>query len=96
MERDKLEQSLQKKGFKMDDKKDHRYFHLVVNGKRPGISTKTSHGSKKYKTLAGPLQSAVKKQLKLDTSSQLKDFVDCPLSYENYLDILKEKGLVVE
>lgn len=96
MDRDKLEQSLQKKGFVMDASKDHRYFHLVVNGKQPGIYTKTSHGSKKYKVLGKPLQSDVKNQLKLDSSNQLRDFVECPLTEAMYLKLLRKKGLLPE
>jgi len=96
MDRDKLEKSLLKKGFVMDDTKDHRYFHLVVDGKEPGISTKTSHGSKTHKVLGKPLQSDVKKQLNLDTSKQLREYVDCSLTLDKYLDILKEKGIKLE
>lgn len=96
MDRDKLERSLRRKGFVMDDKRDHRFFHLVVDGKRPGIYTKTSHGSKENKILRNPLQSKVKKQLKLDNINQLKKFVDCPLTYEKYLGILKKKGIKLE
>lgn len=94
MDRNKLEQSLRKKGFVMDNTKDHRYFHLEVNGKRPGISTKTSHGSKK--TLGNSLQSEIKRQLRLDNNNQLRELVDCPLSHDDYIDILRKKGWVLE
>ena len=93
MDRDKLESSLQKKGFEMDESKHHRYFHLIVDGKKTNIHTKTSHGSKKHKTLGPPNQSLVKRQLKFEKKKQLEQFIDCTITYEDYIQILTAQGI---
>ena len=93
MEREKIATSLKKKGFVEDIKgRDHRYYHHQFNGKRTGVRTKLSMGSK-YKRLGAPLLAKIKKQLKLDSSEDLADLVNCPMTQDDYIEILKVKDI---
>jgi len=85
-----IESSLLEKGFVEEDS-SHKYFHHEYNGKRTGISTYTSHGSS-YKTYGDNLINMIKKQLKLDTNNQIRDFLQCPMKSEEYIRILTEKN----
>ena len=94
MEREKIASSLRKKGFVEDIKgRDHRYYHHQVNGKRTGVRTKLSMGSN-YKRLGTPLLAKIKKQLKLDSSKDLADLVNCPMTEDDYIEILKVKDIL--
>ena len=94
MEREKIATSLKKKGFVEDIKgRDHRYYHHQVNGKRTGVRTKLSMGSK-YKRLGNPLLAKIKKQLKLDSPKELSDLVNCPMTGDDYIEILKVKNIL--
>lgn len=88
----KIELSLSKKGF-IKDETHHTYFYYEYNGKKTGIYTYISHGSKS-KTCGNPLLSMMKKQLKLDTIKQVIDLFECPMSEEEYSQILQAKNFV--
>lgn len=94
MDKKKLESALKRKGFSEDTDSDHRWYHFHYKGRDTGIKTKTSHGSSKYKVLSAPLQKKVKDQLKLDTSKQLKDLIDCPFTEKDYINHLIQKNLL--
>ncbi len=87
-----IEANLPSKGFAKEDT-HHRYFHHEYQGKRTGIYTYTSHGSKS-KTYGDALLKMMKKQLKLDAISQAIDLFNCPMTGDGYNQILKEKGLI--
>ena len=89
----KIESSLVKKGFIRDEATHHTYFYHEYNGKRTGIYTYTSHGSRS-KGYGNRLLNMMKKQLKLDNLYQIVDLFKCPMSEEEYNQILKEKGLL--
>jgi len=89
----KIESSLTKKGFIRDEATHHTYFCHEYKGKRTGIYTYTSHGSKS-KVCGNPLLSMMKKQLKLDTINQVVDLFECPMSEEEYNQILEEKNIL--
>ena len=63
-----IETSLKQKGF-VQDNRDHRKFFLYYKGKKTGIFTYTSHGSK-YKDIGDGLISIMKRQLQLQTKRQ--------------------------
>ena len=92
MDQRKIESSLLKKGF-VRKQGDHRYYHHKFEGKFTGVNTKFSLGSK-HKRIDNSLLAKIKRQLKLDTLDELRDLVDCPMSKEQYLEKLMEKGLV--
>ena len=55
--------------------------------------TYTSHGSK-YKTYNIILLKRMKKELKLDNIRQVYDLCSCPISGDDYNQILRDKGLI--
>lgn len=87
-----IESSLLTKGFVEEDN-HHRYFHHEYQGRRTGIYTYTSHGSDP-KSYGSPLLKMMKKQLKLDTIKQVVNLFKCPMTEEDYNQILKDKGLI--
>lgn len=90
LERDDVESSLSKKGFREQAGGDHRYFRLFYGDKDTGIYTKTSRGTG-YKSLGNDLVSKMAKQLKLRTGDFVR-LIDCSMTYEGYVAPLLEKG----
>lgn len=81
---------LQKKGFVLNPEKgSHKFFYLVVDGKKTSINTFLSHGSKDYDK---HLMSQIKKQLKFTDSKQMDAFFDCPMSAQDYITMLRKAG----
>ncbi|MBI4455612.1 MAG: hypothetical protein HY644_06915 [Acidobacteria bacterium] len=91
IDRDDIERNLPKKGF-VAEEGDHRYFYHEFQGRRTGPFTFTSRGSQ-FKTYGSPLLSQMKKQLRLETAKQVVDLCKCPISAEEYNEILKTKGV---
>jgi hypothetical protein len=81
--------ALEAKGFE-NGKGDHHHLFLMVSGKRTQIRTKISHGRKTY---TDGLWKCLKDQLKLD-NNQLTGLMSCTLSYESYLDVLRDKNIL--
>ena len=86
-----IESGLKKKGFKLDVSPHHRYLHHIIEGKTTGVSTYTSHGIKEYNSY---LLDKIKKQLKLDSISQLSNLLNCPMSSEKYVEHLRSKEVI--
>lgn len=85
-----VEAALLKKGFRLEKgKQHHRYYVLYVDGKMTTIRTYISHGSPEY---GKALMSAIKKQMKFSDNSQVEKFFDCPMSAEDYAEMLKKKN----
>jgi predicted RNA binding protein YcfA (HicA-like mRNA interferase family) len=83
---------LLKKGFEINPKKDHHeFYYLIIDGKKHNIYTYISHGKKEYDK---NLLSQIKKQLKFDTIENFENFLDCPFTKENYINMLTELGLI--
>jgi len=86
-----IEAALTKKGFRLDESRDHRYLVLYIEGRDTGIRTKVSHGSRDY---GDDLLSKVQKELRLPTKRDLLGLIDCPLSGDAYVGLLRERGVV--
>src|SRR5438093_10128989 len=95
IERSQIERSLRQKGFVSQEKTKHLYFHHELNGKRSGISTFVSRGSN-YRTYDNSLISAIKRHLRLDSTSDTKQVLECPMTAEQYNEKLRSKGLLQE
>ena len=94
MERENIASALLRKGFVEDTSgRDHRYFHHQINGQKTGVRTKLSRG-RQYKSLGPQLLAKIKKQLKLDSSREFRDLVNCPMTKEGYIEILKSKEIL--
>ena len=85
-----IKEGLTKKGF-MSVQRDHTYLFLSVEGRKSSVHTKISHGHREY---GDNLLSLVARGLHVSTK-QLDDLIDCPLSYEDYLSMLKEKKIII-
>jgi len=85
-----IKEGLVKKGF-ITVEGDHTFLFFSVEGRKSSIRTKISYGIKEY---GDNLLSLVARQLKISTK-QLDDLLDCPLSYNDYLAILKTKEIIM-
>jgi hypothetical protein len=90
LDKSKTYKNLKKKGFldSTGHSSDHKYMEYYVRGKLV-LYTKISHGSDK--DLNEHLIKQMSSQCKL-TKKQFADLVNCPMSQDEYLDILKEIG----
>ena len=81
---------LLKKGFRLDPSKQHHdFYYLIINGKKQGVYTYLSHGSKDY---GNSLMQMIKKQLKFRDNQLAEDFFDCPMSITGYIEMLTKNG----
>ena len=83
--------ALLRKGFR-EDNSHHRFYWLYDGGKKTNVRTFISHGSSEY---SDNLLAKMRQQLRLDTKAQLFDLVKCPLSHQDYLDLLVKKRVVI-
>jgi len=86
-----IKSALERKGFVKGGGKSHGFYVLMVNGKQSGIQTKLSHGSGEY---SRKVLSYIRKQLGFNSITELKDFIDCPLSKDEYVRILEDKNII--
>ena len=85
-----LKKVLLKKSFAVfPEKKHHQFYYLVVNGVKQSIYTYFSHGKSEY---SGFLMGQIKKQLKFPTSNQAEKYFDCPMSGDEYVELMRELG----
>jgi hypothetical protein len=94
IERREAESSLRSKGFVEERDRDHRFFFHEYNGKRTGPYAKTSHGIKGHKTCYDGILKRMKMTLKLTNTEELRDLLKCPMSGEQYNQILRQRGLL--
>lgn len=80
---------LQQKGFKREER-GHIYFILYYNNKKTSVYTKLSHSIKEY---GKPLLNQIAHQLSL-TNEQLDKFLSCPLTHDDLVKILVDKGRI--
>jgi hypothetical protein len=87
-----VESGLSKKGFEKDNT-SHRVYRFVLNGKITSIRTMVSH-SPQVKDIDDNTLNKIKRQLHLENKQQLIDFITCPFSKEDYINLLLNKGLI--
>jgi len=83
--------NLIRKGFKQQDG-DHVFFRLYVGGKKTRIGTKISHGEKE-------IHDGLLGQMARDTKlvkQEFLDLVDCPMTVEAYVTLMRQRGHVAE
>ncbi len=80
---------LLKKGFKLDNTHHQYYYFYDADDKRTPVYTYISHGIDEY---GNDLMTKLKKQLKFQQTKDCEDFLDCPLTKEDYLKLLKNNG----
>lgn len=84
-----IEKALLKKGFIKESNSHHHYYYLIIDGKKSDLSTYLSHG-KSTKDYGSNLMSKIKKQLRFEDSNLAESFLDCPMSKEQYIEMLKK------
>lgn len=67
----------------------HQYGWLLVNGTKI-LRVHYSHGRG---DIPGKVINKIRGQLKL-SKRDFKDLIECPLTYEDYISILKQKGFI--
>lgn len=81
-----VEQALESKGFERREN-DHSFFiYHTKGGRKTSVRTKTSHG-RGGRDIGDPLIKNMAEQCKLNMQ-KFKDLVECPLSREEYEDML--------
>jgi hypothetical protein len=83
--------ALLQKGFHQSNT-HHMVFWLYDGETKTGVKTRISHGKSEY---GDNLLAKMRQQLGLDTKAQLFDLVKCPLSHQDYLDLLVKKRVVI-
>lgn len=86
-----IDSGLTRKGFVKEKRRKHTFYFLFIEGKKTQIRTKLSHGSKEYND---ELLSYMRKQLKFDSIKELKNFIECPISGDEYVRILMDKSII--
>ena len=82
---------LRKKGFlEKAGGSHHAQYYLLVQGKKTHIKTYLSHG--KGMEYSSGLMKAVKKQLCFKEDADAERFLDCPMSGEEYVALLRKQG----
>ena len=85
-----IERALLAKGFRYSNR-DHRFLVLYVDDKPRDVRTKVSHGGPDY---GDGLLSQVQRQLRLPSKRNLLELIDCPMSEDDYLSVLREQGTI--
>ncbi|HEY9125178.1 MAG TPA: type II toxin-antitoxin system HicA family toxin [Bacteroidales bacterium] len=85
-----IQKVLEKKGFILEPEKDHhQFYYLQIDGKKQAIKTYFSHSKKEYDKF---LMNQIKKQLRFKETEKAEDFFDCPMTREQYVEMLIEDG----
>lgn len=87
-----LRAALKVKGFEKTRNTTDELYYLYCDGRKTSVFTKVSHG--RGEDLRDVLIQKVKKQLGLQTTQELTDFVECPLTLQMYTKLLKERGRI--
>lgn len=88
----KIVASLTKKGFSPKrGKSKHIKYALFVEGKKTSVYTWISHGSDEYED---KILNAMRKELRLETNKELDDLIECPMSAEVLISLLKKRGAI--
>src|SRR5258708_7665318 len=70
---------------------DHAYYHVKYRGGYVGASTKIWHGEREL----GPgLRKRMRAQMRLEANADFGRFVDCPLTFEENVVLLKRLGII--
>lgn len=94
LDRRDIQKSLKDKGFVLSNT-HHGFWHFYYKEKKTSIRTWISHGAS-YKVYGDQLLNEMKRELELDRKKDLEDLIKCPMSEEDYIKILKDKGKLKE
>ena len=84
--------ALSRKGFEKRQT-DHTHYHFKYRGRDVGVATMISHGERE---IGIGLIKRMRAQLRLQTNADFARFVECPLTFEEYVSILKSLNVITE
>lgn len=91
----KIIKALEKKGFRKEPTSNHKkhifYCLYDVNGQPTRIKTWFSHNGD---PIGDSLLQLMRNQLGNISKPQLMDLIECPLSYEEYIELLKKNNKI--
>jgi predicted RNA binding protein YcfA (HicA-like mRNA interferase family) len=82
--------ALARKGFS-ERENDHTFYHYRYHGRDVGVSTKISHGERE---IGIGLVKRMRAQMVLRSNAEFQRYVECPMSQEDYEQILREQGII--
>ncbi len=82
-----------KNNFRVEKSNTHHVYYRVYFKDKRILRVYCSHNNKGSDISDGIL-SKIKKELFLDSSQQLRDLINCPMSSDDYFDLLKEKNIL--
>jgi hypothetical protein len=85
-----VEAALLRKGFTARES-HHTMFHFIHDGKDVGVSTKISHGERE---IGIGLVKRMRAQMRLRTNTEFQRFVECPMTKDEYEQVLCEEGVL--
>jgi hypothetical protein len=85
--------SLRQKDFREDKDRGDVYFFFYFQGKKTNAFTYFSHGSDSQE-ITNSLIKRMKKELHLDDNQQVRELLECPLTVEMYIKILRNKNVI--
>ena len=84
--------ALEKKGFVLERRTRDDLYYLYYAGKKTSVFTKVSQG--RGEDLRDRILGKIRMQLRLETNNQLRDFVECPMTGDDYAAYLIEKDVI--
>jgi predicted RNA binding protein YcfA (HicA-like mRNA interferase family) len=85
-----VDAALRRKGFKAHEA-HHTMYHFLYRGKDIGVATKISHGERE---IGFGLIKRMRQQMRLQSNADFERFVECPLTLEEYEEILRKQGKI--
>ncbi|MAG44898.1 hypothetical protein CL633_03340 [bacterium] len=80
-----------KKVFNVEEKDSRHKVFRIFHKDKMILRTLHSHSQKE---ISPPILQSIKRQLRLDSMSQLQGLKNCPLSAQDYKKILQKKSLI--
>ena len=95
IKRRKVESILKKKGFEKEKThKDHIWYVLIVNNEiEPKIKVHMSMGGH-GENIRQQNMKKMALEMRMDNQKQFQNFINCPLSYDQYLDYLRKNNYI--
>jgi predicted transcriptional regulator len=90
-DRNAISESLQKKGFILEERDDKYFTYHSTSNKKTSVFTKISHGTN-YKIIGDNLLAQMSKQCKL-SKADFMDLIECPLDRASYEAKLQNQGV---
>ena len=88
----KAKKVLADKGFREEKDRDHSYWFFYFEGRKTNCYTYFSHGSNNE--IDNSLLKRMKRELQLDYDNQVKNLLECPLTEQDLVEILSDKGYI--